>query len=150
MTDAEYRTQRKRLKTLQDKWVGTLGLRWWHTTFVYSREPLKSEAAEGRTCLAQTIVDWEYLNATITFDMQAIADESDDDLEMAFVHECMHVFVHEMRMWAGLEVTHEKQEEAMKHEERVVTQLTNAVIWSRKAGFDEGRKSAPARRSRKR
>lgn len=149
MTDAEFNVQRKRLLALQDKWIPALGLRWWHTTFVYSRQPLKSEAAEGRTCLAQTLVDWEYLNATITFDMQAIVDESDDDLEKTFVHECMHIFVHEMRMWAGPEVTYEKKEEAMKHEERVVTQLTNAVIWSRRAGYDEGKKSSPVKRRKK-
>lgn len=148
MTDAEYNVQKKRLKTLQDKWVAPLGLRWWKVTFSYSREPLKSDATDGRTCLAQTMVDWEYLNATITFDMQCIAGESDDDLEKTFVHECMHVFVHEMRMWAGPELTHEKQEEAMKHEERVVTQLANAVIWTRTAGFDEGKKSVPIKRKK--
>lgn len=149
MTDAEYNAQKKRLKALQEKWVTDLGLRWWHVTFSYSREPLKSDAAEGRTCLAQTMVDWEYLNATVTFDMQAIVNEADDDLEKTFVHECMHIFVHEMRMWAGPEVTYEKKEEALKHEERVVTQLANAVIWARKAGFDEGKKSTPDKRKKK-
>lgn len=141
MTDAEYNVQKKRLTALQKKWLLPLGLRWWKVTFSYSREPLKSDEAEGRTCLAQTLVDWEYLKATVTFDMQCIADESDEDLEETFVHECMHIFVHEMRMWAGPEVTVEKQEEAMKHEERVVTQLANAVIWTRQTGFDEGKKT---------
>jgi hypothetical protein len=141
MTDAEYRIQRKRLKALQNKWHGTLGLHWWYVTYSYAREPLKSEVAEGRTCLAQTMVDWEYLKATITFDMQAIAGEKDDDLEVAFVHECIHIFVNEMRQWAESEIPSGKMDEAMKHEERVVTQLTNAVIWSRRAGLDDGKKS---------
>lgn len=141
MTDAEYRVQRKRLMLLQDKWHSTLGLRWWNVTYSYSRDPLKSEAAEGRTCLAQTMVNWEYMKATITFDMQAVIDETDDDLEVCFVHECMHIFVNEMRMWAESEMPSGKMDEAIKHEERVVTQLTNAVIWSRKSGLDDGKKS---------
>lgn len=131
------------------KWLLPLGLRWWKVKFSYSREPLKSDAAEGRTCLAQTMVDWEYLNATITFDMQAIVEQSDGALEDTFVHECLHVFVHEMRMWAGPVVTDEKQEEAMKHEERVVTQLTNALLWTRQTGFDEGKKAASVKRKKR-
>lgn len=136
MNDKEYNEQRDRLLTLADKWIAPLGLKWWHVKFEYSRESLSTQGqkASGRSCQAQTIVDWEYLNATITFDMQAIVDESDKELESTFVHECCHILIHEMRMWAGPEFTREKQDEAIKHEERVVTLLAKAFLWTREAG----------------
>jgi hypothetical protein len=150
MKDAEFKVQKDRLTKLQDKWIQPLGLRWWRVNFAYSDQPLKSDAPDGRTCFAQAMVDWEYLNATITFDMQAVADEKDDEqLEQTFVHECCHILVNEMRMWADSEMPSEKHHEAMKHEERVVTQLANAFIWAYEAGIKAAKQNVKKRAKRK-
>lgn len=149
MTDAEYRAQRKRLKALHDKWSTPLGLRWWRVNYEYNRDSPESRD-DGRTCVAQAMVDWEYLNATITFDMQAVANETDDDdLEYYFVHECCHILVNEMRMWGNADMPEGKHDEAMHHEERVVTQMAHAFIWTYRAGRDAGKKAIPIRPKRK-
>lgn len=130
MTDAEFAKQRKRLSVLADKWITPLGLKWWKIDLVYAREPLDS-SKPGFYCQAKTSVAWEYLDAKITFAMAEIADVSDDKLEEIFVHECCHILVNEMRMWAPEEVSKEKMDEAIKHEERVVCGLASAFLWTR-------------------
>lgn len=149
MNDKEFKEQKRRLLKLVDRWITPLGLRWWKVDIVYSRESLSTERhkEDGHICQATTQVDWEYINATITFDIQAISLLKDEELESIFVHECCHILVHEMRMWALPEMSQGKLDEAMKHEERVVTQLAKAFLWTREAGVKEGK--PPRKKSKK-
>jgi hypothetical protein len=147
MTDKEYRQQKARIIALTKKWITPLGLRWWKVEIVYSRDGLDQPEDENRCLIAQTTVDWHYLLATITFDMRQLGDQSDAELESYFVHECCHILVNEMRMWAGEEMSRDKHEEVIKHEERVVTMLTKAFLWTRQAGNEEA-KSKPNRKRR--
>lgn len=119
MTDAEYEEQKQRIRAIADRWIEPLGLNWWKIELEYSREPLQGaeEDAKQGWCLQATCrAKWQYLDATITFGLPSIAHLSDEALEDVIVHELMHVFVNEMR------------EKGINHEERVVTQLTKAVI----------------------
>ena len=50
-------------------------------------------------------------------------NENDKDLENAFVHECMHILVREMR----------EDTENINHEERVCETLARAFVWVREA-----------------
>ena len=135
MDDAAYNKQKRRLQILAEKWIGPLGLKWWKVDIVYSREPIPSSAGEGWNCIGKASVRWEYLDAKITFDMQAIEGMDDDRLEQLFVHECCHILVHEMREWCQSEgLGTDAMAAAMKHEERVVCQLTSAFLWTHKAG----------------
>jgi len=134
VTDKEYREQKRRLKKLADRWLKPLGLLWWKVQIVYDCDGLQQPEDKSRSLIGVTTVDWHYLLATITFDMREIARQSDDDLEMQFVHECCHILINEMRMWAGEEMSRDKLEEVMKHEERTATMLAKAFIWTRQAG----------------
>lgn len=131
MNDKEYAAQKSRIEHLAEKWMQPLGLKWWHIKLVYNREA-DGDRDDGRCCVAYTTVDWHYLLGTITFNMQAVAEQSDGDLENQFVHECCHILINEMRMWGD----HDK---AIKHEERVATTLASAFIWTKEAGKDEAR-----------
>ncbi len=139
MTDSEYAKQKKRLLTLAERWITPLGLKWWKVDLVYARESLDS-SKPGWYCQAKTSVSWEYLDAKITFAMPDIVDVSDEALEKIFVHECCHILVNEMRMWAAEEISKEKMDEAMKHEERVVCGLASAFMWTREDGANKLRK----------
>lgn len=132
MTDKEFAKEKARIERLADKWLQPLGLPWWSVKIEYSRETI-DRRTDGRCCVAQTMVDWHYLQATITFDMQAVADETDEDLERYFVHECCHILINEMREWAPEQLEAEKAADAIKHEERVVTTLASAFIWTDEA-----------------
>ena len=136
MDDAAFGKQKRRLLKLANRWIGPLGLKWWKLDLVYSRTPLDS-SKPGFYCQAKTSVAWEYLDATITWNMEAIEGLSDEELEKIFVHECCHILVNEMRMWGPSKLDEEKLHEAMLHEERVVTQLALAFLWTRKDGSGE-------------
>lgn len=146
MTDKEYREQKHRILALSKKWLTPLGLQWWNVRIVYSRAGLEQPKDENRCLVAQTSVDWHYLLATITFDMTQISEQPDSDLEGFFVHECGHILINEMRMWADEKMEPEKHSEAMKHEERVVTMLTKSLLWTRKAGYEDAKASKRKRK----
>lgn len=126
MTDAEYKASRRRLLALSAKWLKPLGLNWWDIDLAYARDDYEPPGTTARDdSLAHCKVDWRYGHATITWNMPLVATQSDDQLERAFVHELMHIFLHEMR-WAR-----DQTEDSLDHEERVATILTKAFLWLR-------------------
>lgn len=133
MNDKEYQIEKKRIQTLIKKWVKPIGLGWWNIRFEYERADKNS----GDTTYApmdiggyyetvmETRCDPYYLNAAITVYCRVTKEMSDEDLELAFVHELMHVFLSPM---------HTKQ--TRKEEELVATKLAQGFIWSRGGGGD--------------
>ncbi|MGA9769182.1 MAG: hypothetical protein WBV94_09085 [Blastocatellia bacterium] len=122
MTDAEYDKLKDKIRALAEKWVKPLGLNQWKIDLTYKREGLattEDNARENWGVAARTPVLWQYLSASIEFNMPYLAEFSDEDLEYIFVHELMHIFLNEMR------------EEGIKHEERTATTLAWAFIWLR-------------------
>lgn len=122
MTDAEYAEQKARIQKLIDKWLEPLGLCWWRITFEWDRtthvEP-EGNAAGSWCTVAKCAVRWKYFQACMTWRLLNILHVSDEDLEHFFVHECMHIFLNEMR----------EEDEDLGHEERVASMLTNAFLW---------------------
>jgi len=125
MNDETFEAQRARIQALIEQWHAPLGLKWWTVTHAYGRSiedmPVDSPQGTGSDVLAKCQVDWEYLRARVTWNLQNVADCDDEYLEKAFVHECMHIIVNEMRF----------HDEDLKHEERVCTVLANAFLWTR-------------------
>ena len=117
LTDKDYRRQVKRIKKLIKKWHSPL-VGWWRVEHAYYREGLSPEdRAAG--ALASTHAEWEYLMATISWDIPEVAQTSDEYLEYAMVHELCHLLVNEMHA------------DGVDHEERVVTTLARAFKWIR-------------------
>ena len=130
MNDAEYEQQVARLLALADQWVRPIGLGWWRINLAYDREgadfadsAVKVGGFQSGT-LARCFADWRYGTATIVWNMPDVARTSDDELESAFVHELVHVFLHEMQEGA-------RQSVQRPHEERVATTLAKAFLWIR-------------------
>lgn len=109
MTDKEFKKQRKRIRKLMDKWRDRLWLQEWWITNSFSRGAFESNG--DYDALAATSVQWAYRQATITWDMEAVSNQTDEELERVFVHEIMHIHLNEMR------------EEGLAHEERVASTL---------------------------
>ena len=132
MTDAEYEAQRARIVALAERWTRPLGLGWWTITHEYERDSGRFESdtdASSASVLASCKADWRYLKATITWNMRHLQDTSDDYLEKAFVHELMHVMLHEL----SVDDSHHNASE-----ERVASTLANAFVWVRAEGNGEG------------
>jgi len=116
-------TPKDKLRQYIDKWLKPLGLLWWKITIVYLDDPKELAQKEfyrdDETVLARTYSDWRYGTATIYFNMPAFDGMDDAEVENTVVHELAHILVNEMR------------EGEMHHEERVVTGLTKAFLWTR-------------------
>ena len=122
MTDAEFEGLKSKLMALDEMWCETLGLRWWALGYVYDRQGKKPSSGTFSE-VARCDVKWWRKVAVITFDMPALLKSPDDELEKVFVHELMHIFLHEARELDNGDSS------VFKHEERVATDLTSAFLW---------------------
>lgn len=151
MNDAEYDKQKARIQRLINYWVKLLGLGWWRIDFAYKREGLKLDDNIDDTgtefTAAKTHAHWQYLDALTEWNMPWVAGADDENLEKTVVHELVHLFINEMREWAGDGAPPGGLKHAIRHEERVVTQLTNALLRLRDHARAEGRKDAEAKRA---
>lgn len=156
MTDREYRRLRKRIRRIAEGWITSLGLRWWSIDLIYDRDgsavrPLTpEERAADKHLLGEAHVQWQYLKARVVFNMPEIAadDMTDREIERLVVHELCHVLVREMREWAPEEVTVDRNDIGMKAEERVVTTLASAFLWTRACWQKEGKRNGDKARRR--
>jgi len=112
----------KKITKLAEKWLIILGLRNWVNINLQVSE---ESCPRGKDTVATAYPEWEYRHATIEFYLPACQEIDDDKLEYFFVHECCHILVNEMAS---------KKKGARKHEERTVTQLAQAFLWTWKDG----------------
>jgi len=127
MTDKEFNVLKGKIDRIVKWWIKQSGLGWWRVAVEYEREDKELDATGKYALAAETTAKWQYLDATIIFNMRALTERSLDDLEGTIVHELMHIFVNEMR------------ERGLLHEERVATSLAKGFIWIRDAGKELGR-----------
>jgi len=105
-------------------WQLRLGLKWWVIDLCFHRDPATiierfSNPGDGEgVTLAMTTVRWQYLTATIEFNLPSWKGLSEKSIEHHILHELCHILVNEMR------------EGEIHHEERVVTGLTDAFLWT--------------------
>lgn len=136
MNDKEFDALRKKLQCYITRWVKPLGLGWWRLHFIYNREPEEDDfhGSKGETA-GRCIANWQYKEATITFNMSTCAAMKELDMERMFVHELMHVFLNEAR----------QRDIVTDREESVATQLASAFMWHRDAVLAEGKKLVKAK-----
>lgn len=115
----KFKRHRRRVERLAKKWLHALGLKWWGVTINYYDVLHGSEQAPGQETVMVTSVQWQYVQATIDVFLPTVAAIDDVELERAFVHECMHILVAEMR----------EDDEDNKHEDRTCELLSKAVLW---------------------
>lgn len=106
---------KNRIKKLLDFWVRYFGLTYWKIEIEYKDYIVPGES--GNVPVARTFADWRYLSATIEINISDISGMKKEELEKVIVHELLHIIVNELR------------EKDISHEERVVSELTNASIW---------------------
>ncbi len=122
MDDKTFRKEKRRVEGFLRKWLKPLGLLWWNIEVEYDRTAdLSVTAPEGRSVAAKCKVDWQYKQATITFNVPEIGELNDGGLERVVVHELMHIFLNEMRSY----------DTDSDHEERVASDLASAFLWVR-------------------
>ena len=115
--------KRKTINKLINKWTYRLGLKWWQVRVDYYEKPNDIIRTFGndnidKTVVARSICDWRYATCTLQINLPILLEMNKRDAEFVIVHELCHALVNEMR------------EEGIDHEERVVTGLTKAFLWT--------------------
>lgn len=136
MTDKALEKQKKRVRRYLDKWRNLLCL-WNWTGGVSWSEERKTGEPEGAETLADVYVDWKYLDYCINFYLPCLPGKTDKEIERYVIHEMAHILVNEMR------------EEGIKHEERVASQLTNALLNVYEMGQKKPIKIKPVKKVKK-
>lgn len=133
MNDKERASQRKRLRTVRDRWHHYLGLQPWEITYVYTDGDFEVDGTPAPGTLATTQVQGKYLRATIDWNLRGVEKTSDSDLEFALVHELMHVMVNDLRRYRSGETERDALLDGVERfdEERTCTALARAFINTR-------------------
>lgn len=93
MTGKERQAVRRRVHRLFSKWRTNLGLDRWRFYVEYASEPLVLNGRYETNINAMTSVgEWPYMSATITFNVDNIAQMDDHRLEETVIHELLHLF----------------------------------------------------------
>lgn len=112
----------KKLKQICNKWIYRLGLKWWEVELNFVIDKAEAYKMFGydqeSVVVARSFPDWRYMTCRIYFNFPAMKSKSEIEVEKIVIHELCHALVNEMR------------EEGLEHEERVVTTLTKAFLWT--------------------
>ncbi len=122
LTDAEYVVARDRVRALVDEWKSKLWLTQWDTPTSYGDGVLTVNDVLCTDAAASCKARWEYQTASLQFNLRTLHGYKDPELAEVVIHELLHAAVNEMRDVACAE------DAGIKHEERVVTHLTNVVM----------------------
>jgi hypothetical protein len=117
-----------RVQAFVDKWAKPLGLKWWEISICYVYDPasvLSHFRNDDGVTFFKVYPDWRYMTAKIYANAPEVESLDDYQLEKFVLHELCHILVHEMR------------EGEIHHEERVVTTLQHAFMWTWRAGKGE-------------
>ena len=133
MTDKEFNSLKRTLARLLIKWQYNLGFRHWDVHY----DLVRDYHDESRDICADSSVSWEYMEIVIRFYGHKLSGKTEQELEEVIVHEFAHGLVGELR--PGFACC-SKNEDQGKHEERVVTMIANAILWSYQDGFEKGSK----------
>jgi len=101
-----------------NEWMKPLGLMSWNIHVKYSDQFKNLGDDEG--ILGETITNWQYKDACITFYCPIMLEISDERLEYFVLHEMCHILMNEMH--------NIRFDDGYMHEDRVVTNLAMAFI----------------------
>ena len=118
ITDAQFDEQQERIRALMRKWQFNMALNYWDIDHHYAQSKADM-VKEHEDALAVCHADPQYLYASITWNMDAVKETSDERLERIFVHELMHIHLAEMRGEDGV----------TQQEERVATELALSFVF---------------------
>lgn len=147
MTEETFKSQKARLEALIEEWHHNLGLGWWKVHHNYYDDTGYFLEEHDKHCgvlpagsgipIAFTWVSWEYLEASVYWNVPRVQDQTDEELEEMFVHECCHILLREMHAVNTCNCGNWD----MRHEERVCTTFAKAFIWT-KIHYVEDREKA--------
>lgn len=120
MTKRDRARQERRVTDCVKKWCTLLGMNGWKIYLDFPEEYPQTIPGSSLRSIMNVTTQWEYLLVTIRVDLEAILNQSDEQLDGYVVHELMHVFLAEME-------DADDSDEGIRHEERVATMLASSI-----------------------
>lgn len=122
--------ERRRIFPMVRRWRDSMGLGNWRVDVTYHDGTYELDGGmSGADTVGSCKARWQYQTAHLQFNAQLTKDYDADRLEEIVVHELGHALVNEMRA-ANLPVGWSRDENDAAHEERVVTLITNAILYA--------------------
>ena len=134
----EMEALREKCESFFEEWRMRMGLNWWDITYNYYSDTGDFIRDHDRIVLMQCSTDWTRINSVIDVCVPALSGKTDKQIERTVVHELVHILVNEMA---------ELDDPDSKHQERVVSLLTKAFMWTRELTQDEFKEKENARKS---
>lgn len=141
MNDAEFLTQKRRVLAAYKKWSGPTGMHGWIDSHTWHRDGTAGGGIQYEGALARTSASWDYITVVFHWNLEGLSDKPDHVIDRIVRHEIGHALVNEMRMWSPPNLSQQQCDEAMRHEERVVSQLQSVLLWC----FDAGARSVKSK-----
>jgi hypothetical protein len=94
VNDATYEAQKARIMALHKRWVRVLGFGVWQVSYEWHREAFSPAGTDDQTALFRIDPEWEYLRVQITVNLERVEDLEDRELEIYYLHEWGHAFIH--------------------------------------------------------
>lgn len=92
MNDETFETQRARVLAIVERWKPVIAYGW-RLDVAWSRGPFQVGGAIDAECVGAIGYAWDYLEATVTFDLAQCETLSDERIEEVVVHELSHLLV---------------------------------------------------------
>lgn len=125
MNDEAAAAQQARIRALQARWVGPLGLGWLKWEVDWHRGAIPG-------CSDRTIflikVRFDYQDVDLAVNLDLVEDQSDDELEDAFCHELGHVYTIPLKDAAGRGIEGEAMDMLEEHQ---ATSIGRSLRWLR-------------------
>jgi hypothetical protein len=122
--ESEFQALKDKVQALVLKWKDKLRLQGWRITCEYYHDHIPNTEDKGpiSKVAGKVYPLWEYKKATIKWCMDALDELDDDELEEIIIHELVHILIAELQEWR------EDPPNGIKHEERVVTDLSWIIM----------------------
>lgn len=116
----QLRAAKEVIESFVSLWIGRLGLEHWALKQQF-HTGLRPDSPDTAAC---TYSDWKYKHATVEFYLGVMASMGAEEQELVVVHELLHVILNEIHGATD----ENRSEDDRAHEERVVTELTQAFL----------------------
>lgn len=110
MTDDEFDVMSEKVESLITLWKPFFGIENWSLVINLHRGPIPGDEDAAGSCRST----WEYMHATLAFNLEELADYEDEEVEGVVIHELLHIIVDELKTKRG-------------SPERVVTHLSRIL-----------------------
>lgn len=121
MNDQEADIQIARIQKYLKRWMGA-GFGWWRLDIEYERG--NKTGFEGCIENANILEHWQYRAATITFNLPAVEQLTDERLEEMVVHELSHLLIGSIRDYSN--------DAQRQMTEFAVTNIARSLVWASK------------------